>query len=199
MQLLGLENLWKYKYQGHKMGENLLMYDLIGQGLPSTHQELSLWLDKEHVALFMPKIRAANDAIAALPDPSGLKRSGGAGSNSISTIIDGFRAIREFLFETFEYKESNYKSEGKLVVDSKEDLSEKQLEILSSLVEMNFLWLFMGYSAHHLPNSLRDIGLALDFPKKMTEDNVRVQRSLYSFLTNDGSSSESQSENEARG
>lgn len=64
----------------------------------------------------------------------------------------------------------------------KEELSKRQIDILSRLAGMQYIWLFMGWADHYLPNALRDIGLPLAFSLRMNEDNVSVQRSLRDFL-----------------
>lgn len=179
-RLLGLEHLWTYQYHGHEQGKVMMKYDLTGQGLPFTRESLTLWLDESaHVSLFMPKIELANETLGSLDDPSGQ----GVGGETFSTIHAGFRAIRELLYESFNYKESNYTTdEGKLVV-AKEELSETQLDILSRLAAMKYLWLFAGYSYHLLPNALRDIGIPLDFSgRKLFQNNTSVQKSLREFL-----------------
>ena len=175
-RLVGLEHLWEHKLKGRDLGKVMLMYDLTGQGLPSNREALILWLNEEtHETLYMPKIEAANVTIASLDDPAGLQVDG----PDLTTISDGFRAIRDLLREAFEYNEKNYS--GKLTV-RKESLTEKQLAILSSLAAMDYIWLYQGYPNHLLKYALRDIGLPLKFPVRMDQDYTSIQRSLRRFL-----------------
>lgn len=177
-RLVGLEHLWAYTRDGHDQGMVMLKYHLTGQGLPSTRESLNLWLDNDtHEDLYMPKIKAANTMISSLLDPTGLQLEG----EILRTITDGFHAIRDLLYESFEYKKSNIREHDKLVV-SKAVLTEKQLAILASLAEMDSLWLYMGWTHHYLPHTLREIGLPLTFSVRMDQDNRSVQRSLRSFL-----------------